>query len=445
MRSVPSKRYHIFLFIMLMALLNYIDRGALSYAAAGITSEYGLNRTQWGSLLGYFGYGYLFGALGGGFMADRFGPRKVWLYAAAGWSILAIATAYAGDFGVLALGGSALLGFATIRILFGLAEGPAYSVVYKSISLWSIPRERGFVVSLALLSTPLGAMLSAPIAIGLQYFFGGWRAMFIVLGVVSLIVLILFIRLFTDRPAQNTYISDAEKQYIRAEQERNPVGQAAAAEDDGGPVPWWQYFKTPALVLNAIACFSFMYVNFLLLTWTPKYLEDQFGFSLSSIWYLAMIPWAGACFTVLLGGRLSDLIVRKTGSLRLGRSLLGASCLLATSIVFYFVSSASSIWQAVGLITLANAINSLANSVYWAIVIDTAPKSRVGSFSGITHAIANLAAIIAPTLTGYLTYQYGYSAMFTAATAATAIGVVAMLFVHPGRRAPKNPSAQSYA
>ncbi|MCJ9712553.1 MFS transporter, partial [Bordetella hinzii] len=71
MRSVPSKRYHIFLFIMLMALLNYIDRGALSYAAAGITSEYGLNRTQWGALLGYFGYGYLFGALGGGFMADR--------------------------------------------------------------------------------------------------------------------------------------------------------------------------------------------------------------------------------------------------------------------------------------------------------------------------------------------------------------------------------------
>ena len=96
------------------------------------------------------------------------------------------------------------------------------------------------------------------------------------------------------------------------------------------------------------------------------------------------------------------------------------------------VSISTSVWTALLLIAVANAMNSLANSVYWAVVIDTAPRSRTGTFSGITHAIANTAAIIAPTLTGYLTMEHGYAAMFTAAAIATGVGVVAMLFVRPG-------------
>ena len=49
----------------------------------------------------------------------------------------------------------------------------------------------------------------------------------------------------------------------------------------------------------------------MLLTWTPKYLQDQFGFSLGSLWYVGMIPWIGSCITVVLGGRLSDWLRRR--------------------------------------------------------------------------------------------------------------------------------------
>lgn len=429
----PKKRYKIFFMIMLMALFNYIDRGAISYSAASITEEYSLNRAQWGVLLGYFGYGYLFGALCGGFMADSLGPRKIWLFAGSAWSILAICTAYAGDMGVM-LFGSAMMGFAMVRVVFGFAEGPAYSAINKSISVWAIPKERGFVVALGLVSTPLGALLTAPIAIGLMYVTGGWRSMFIILGLISLFLILYFVRIFTDRPEQSSYISQTEKDHIQrelsAERKEEPVASAVTA--DTPRVPWWHYFQNRSLVLNAVAYFAFMYVNFLLLTWTPKYLQDNFGYTLSSIWYMGMIPWVGACFTVLLGGKLSDYIFQKTGSLYKARSLLAAACLLATSIIFFMVSTSTSVWTALLLIAVANAMNSLANSVYWAVVIDTAPRSRTGTFSGITHAIANTAAIIAPTLTGYLTMGYGYSAMFTAAAVATGVGVLAMLFVRPG-------------
>lgn len=437
--SGDKRRYRIFLLIMLMALFNYIDRGAISYSAASITEEFSLNRAQWGTLLGYFGYGYLFGALCGGFVADGWGPRRIWLWAGSAWSLLAICTAYAGDIGI-ALFGSAMMGFAMVRVVFGFAEGPAYSAINKSVSLWAVPKERGFVIALGLVSTPLGALLTAPIATGLQHVTGGWRSMFVILGVISLCLILYFVRIFTDRPADNRFISESEKRYIETElqAERKAADLAPTVDDTQVRIPWWHYFLNRSLVLNAVAYFAFMYVNFLLLTWTPKYLQDNFGFNLSSLWYLGMIPWVGACFTVLLGGRISDFIYKKTGSLFKARSLFAAACLLATSVIFFMVSQTTAVWTALLLIAVANAMNSLANSVYWAVVIDTAPRSRTGTFSGITHAIANSAAIIAPTMTGYLTMSYGYSAMFIAAATATGVGVVAMLFVRPGMKSSRH-------
>ena len=74
-------RYTIFMLMVLITIINYIDRGALSYAASLVTREYGLDKQSWGAVLGYFGYGYMFGALVGGVLADRLGPRRVWIVA----------------------------------------------------------------------------------------------------------------------------------------------------------------------------------------------------------------------------------------------------------------------------------------------------------------------------------------------------------------------------
>lgn len=422
-------RYRIFTMVVLLALINYIDRGAMSYAAAHITGEYGLDRGDWGAVLGYFGYGYMVGALFGGMLADRYGPRKAWIVAGVTWSIFEIATAWAGDFGLAFLGGSALAGFATIRILFGAAEGPAYSIINKTIANWATPRERGFVVGFGLLSTPLGALLTAPVAVGLLSLTGSWRAMFYILGAAGLLVLVLFMRIFTDRPDTNPRVSPAELREIQAAR----AEQAAAGQGGDAPaLPWWSFFRSKTLVLNTLGYFSFNYVNFLLLTWTPKYLQDTFGYSLSSLWYMGMIPWTGACATVLLGGRISDMLARRTGNLKIARSWFAAGCLLATTLCFLLVSQAQSVFAVIALMTLANALNAMPNSVYWAVVIDTAPASRVGTFSGLMHFFANIASILAPTLTGYLAARHGYSVMFVAASVATAVGMIAMLQVRPG-------------
>lgn len=426
--KIPNFRYVIFSMIVLLALINYIDRGAIAYAAEHITDEYSLDKVKWGAVLGYFGYGYMFGALVGGLLADRFGAKRVWLVAGIAWSIFEILTAYAGDIGLSLLGGSALTGFATIRIFFGFSEGPAYSVINKSVANWATPKERGFVVGFGLLSTPLGALLTAPIAVGLLTLTGSWRVMFIVLGLSGLVVLTIFMCFFTDKPEQNKKITKQEQDFIVANRPVTKI-QADGQEER---LPWWSFFLSKTLVCNAIGYFAFQYVNFLLLTWTPKYLQDQFHYSIGSLWYMGMIPWIGACFTVVLGGRFSDWLLKKTGSLKIARSVFASVCLLFTTLCFLTISQAQTVFAVIALMSLANALNSLVNSVYWAVIIDTSPANRTGTFSGMTHFFVNIASIVAPTLTGVLTASYGYSSMFVAAAVVTAIGMIAMSFVRPG-------------
>ncbi len=420
--------------IITITVINYIDRGAISYAANPIIDEFGLDKSSWGEVLGYFGYGYMVGALVGGVLADRKGPRWVWVWSVALWTVFEFCMAFAGDIGMALFGGSALAGFAVFRVLFGAAEGPTFSNINRTMANWATVRERGFASSLGLFGTPVGALLTAPVAVGLLTITGSWRVLFILLALLGLVWLIFWRRIFTDMPEDNPRVSPEEVLDIRStehmlEHERS-VGTEATAS-----IPWWSFFKSRTLVFNSIGYFSFQYVNFMLLTWTPKYLQDQFGFSLGSLWYLGMIPWIGACFTVLIGGRTSDWLRQKTGSLWIARSGFAAVSLLLTTVCFSTIPFLPNAGAVLLVMAIGNALNFLPNAVYWAVVIDTAP-TRAGTFGGITHFITNIATILAPTLTGYLVTRHGYGSMFVATAVATAVGMAAMVLVRPGVMGP---------
>nr|WP_245247341.1 MULTISPECIES: MFS transporter [unclassified Paenibacillus] len=417
--------------IVFMTVINYIDRGAISYAQASIIAEFGLNPKSWGEILGYFGYGYMFGALFGGILADKKGPKFVWIVAGIAWSIFEIGTAYAGYIGMTLFGGSAIAGFALFRVLFGLAEGPLFSTINRTMANWAAPKERGFAASIGLLGSPLGALLTAPVAVGLLSIMD-WKKMFLVLGIIGLIWVVIWMKMFTDNPEDHPKVSKEELAEIRSQEGLLKTEQVVNNQPKV-QVPWYHFFKNPTLVMNAIGYFAFQYVNFLILTWTPKYLQDTFDFKLSSLWYLGMIPWIGACVTVLLGGKISDYLRQRTGSLRIARSGLAVVSLFLTAICFMLIPTVDSVGAVLALMAIGNAFNFLPNSVYWTVIIDTEP-SRAGTFGGVTHFITNIATIVAPTLTGVLVASSGYTAMFVAAAVAAAVGMVAMIFVKPGKR-----------
>ncbi|MFZ4832893.1 MFS transporter [Rouxiella sp. Mn2063] len=431
--SLPDSRYRYRIFAMMffIALINYIDRGALSFAANDISREFSFNKAQLGQVLGYFGFGYLFGSLCGGFLSDRIGSKKVWLMAGILWSLLEMATAWAGQVGMALFGGSAILGFAALRILFGFVEGPTYALMNKTNSVWAPRKERGFSLGIGLLSTQVGAMLTAPIAVGLLLLTHDWRSMFIVLGLCSLIAIVAFGCFFTDTPEQHPRVNASELAIIRADQQ---------PEMPQKPLSWRVFFTNRTLVLNALGYFSFLYVTFVLVSWGPKYLQDTFNYNLQSLWYIAMIPWSGACFTVLLGGRITDALLKRFNNLRLARNLFAAVTLLLTATCFMLIPYMRSPTEIILLMTLGNALNALVNNIYWSVVIDVTPKSSVGTFSGMTLAIANVASISAPILSGWLAQYHGYGAMFSATALVSFCSMLCMAFLQPEKKIIQNDS-----
>lgn len=406
--------------------VNYIDRGALAYASEPIMKAFNLDASSWGLILGFFGYGYIVSTLFGGALADKKGPKFVWILACTSWSILAITTAWAGEIGIY-LFGSAVLGFAICRVLFGFAEGPVYATMNRTIANWIPIKDRTFYVGVGLIGTPLGAMLTAPIAVSLLAI-SNWQIMFIVLGILGLLWVIIWNKVFTNLPENHPKVTKEELAVIREGIEEIQVESNSLASDSG--LRWFDFFKNPSLLFNSISFFAFNYINFLILTWTPKYLQDVYNFKLSELWYIGMIPWVGAVFTTAYGGKISTILMDKTNSFKIARSGYAMLCLLLTAVCFFLIPFTTSIVAVITLMTVGNAINNLPQPVYWANVIDTAP-SKAGTFSGITHFIITSASIIAPTFTGFLVVTQGYGAMFNAAAIFAVIGVIAMFFVKP--------------
>ncbi|EFH7244806.1 MFS transporter [Escherichia coli] len=401
-------RYFVIFMVLIIMIINYIDRGALAYAQKDIIEEYGFTAAQWGSIQGFFGYGYIFGGLFGGALADRKGPRFVWITFVTLWSIFVALTAYAGDLSIAVFGGSAMLGFFVVRAVFGFAEGPSFVAMSRTLANWVSPKERTFTSSITLIGTPLGSIITAPLAVFLLSV-TNWRVTLVLLGVLGIIWVLIFARIFTNQPEDHPRVNAAELAEIR--EDVASVDEVHGSQDKGR---WLDFFKNPSYLYNTAGFFGISYIIFMLLTWTPKYLQDVYGMSLSSLWYLGMIPWIGPLFTTPLGGRIADMIFVRTGNLRLARNSVASVSLLLSGVCFVLIPQTNTMAGALTLMALGNSAALASNSIYWSNLIDIDP-SRTGTCGGVMHFLGQIAAMAAPTFTGIMVSSYGYNAGFMVA------------------------------
>lgn len=417
-------RYLIIGLVLAIMTINYVDRGVLAYASQDIIAEFGLSTIEWGSILGFFGYGYVVGGLVGGFLNDKYGPRVMWIGSATLWSVCVALTAFAGNIGVLLFGGSATLGFLVVRVLFGFSEGPSFVTMSKTMANWVGPKERAFTSSITLIGTPLGSLIAAPVAIGLMLLFD-WRVMFLVLGALGIIWVLIFSRVFTNLPEQNRRVGAAEIGEIRSGDTALKVDHGAVEKSN---VHWWDFFRNPSYLLNTVGFFAISYIIFMLLTWTPKYLQDVYDTSLSSLWYLGMITWIGPIFTTPLGGKIADRVAARTGNLRLARNGVAFVSLLVSGVSFLMIPLVGNMYGVLALMALGNSAALMSNSIYWSNLIDINP-ANTGTFAGIMHFLGQTAAVAAPTITGFVVESSGYNAAFILAGVICLAGMICVSFI----------------
>ena len=142
-------RWTILSFVFLISVVTVVDRVNISVAAQYIMPEYGLSQVQMGTIFSAFIVGYTLSFIPGGWLGDRFGPRRVLTGALLAWSFLTVVTAWAGDIFLASLFG-VVGSFLCIRFLFGMGEGPAYPNANRLAANWFPLTEKALATSAGL-------------------------------------------------------------------------------------------------------------------------------------------------------------------------------------------------------------------------------------------------------------------------------------------------------
>jgi len=386
---------HRILILLVIAVgINYIDRGLLSVSAPVIQAQMGLSTSQLGVLFSAFFWTYASVQVLAGWVVDRY-PLK-WVYALGYlvWSLATAATGLVADFGQL-------LG---TRLLLGLGESVAYPATSKILVREFPESRRGFANAVVDAGSKIGPGLST-LAGGLLVSRYGWRALFLSVGLASLLWLIPWM-LYTRGGHESRVVSHSASPPMMALLRRREA--------------WGTY----------LGMFALGYVWYFLLSWLPSYLVKERGFSLQSMAMLGSVPFWGMAGATLVGGWTSDAWIRRGASpTRVRKTFLIGGLLLcgAAMLPAVFVSDAR--W-CVGWLTAATLSLGLYTSNVWAVTQTLAGPAAAGRWSGIQNAIGNLGGVVSPLITGWIVTATGsFLLAFLTASAVLAGGAACYLFL----------------
>jgi len=338
----------IVLLLLVAIVINYTDRVNLSYAAPMFMKQFHMGHAGMGIVLSAFLWTYFLVQIPMGLALDRLGVR--WLYGAAAvvWGGATMLTATATGLG-------SLVGW---RVLLGVGEGPAFPATTKVMGIWVADQERGLAASIAgVAGIPIGVFISSPF-IGWLLAAYGWHSIFIVTGSVALlwaIVWVIYYRNPEDHPGAN----EVERRFL-------VENIAKISRTDTVERASWKQLLSNRNVLGLSLGHAAMLFNlYFLLSWLPTYLIEQRHLSTLHTGIYGSIPWLFGLLGVIVGGRGSDILIKRGWPIIKARKvflvlgmLLAMSCLLST-----FVASLTA---AIAYLSLAVFGIFLTNSVVWA-------------------------------------------------------------------------------
>jgi MFS transporter, ACS family, D-galactonate transporter len=365
-------------------MINYLDRTVLGIAAPFLTRDLGLTAAQMGLVFSAFSWSYALLQIPGGIFLDRFGTRLTYFIAVVLWSL----------FTALMAATRSLNGLIATRIGVGVFEAPCFPANSRVLATWFPQRERARANAVYSFGQYVGlGFLSVPLFWITQRF--GWRGLFIVVGLFGMVFGAIWWLLYRN-PAESSAVNQAELDYIEA---------GGGGEYKGEPVRFkWSHIRLllgkRQIVGASIGQFGGNSTQVFFVTWFPTYLVTARGMTFIQAGFMTSLPYIGASIGVILGGLISDAILKRTGSANLARKLpIVCGMLLASTIVAANYVPAGNNAAVILVMSIAFFGQGMTN-LGWTVVSDVAPKKLIGLTAGIFNLSANLAGIVTPLVIG---------------------------------------------
>ena len=392
-KGLTGKLSAVIVLLGISVFINYVDRGNLSIAAPMLKEELGISASQLGVLLSAFFWTYACLQPVSGWLVDRLNVNWV---IAGGFFLWSAATAATGIVHTFAM----LFG---LRLILGIGESVAFPSYSKIIALHFPEEHRGLansVVSAGLVLGPglgmlMGGMLMARF---------GWRPFFIVLGLVSLLWLVPWIKWM-------------------------PVARDAIHLDTTGAPSLPEFLRLRSAWGTCVGLFCGNYVNYFLITWLPFYLVRERHFSMDTMAKVGGTAYLlGACFSMLSGWLSDRWIMSGETPTRVRKTFTGGGIALAG--ISLGLSAVSGPIVCLAMLVLGVIFFGVCSSNIWAITQTLAGPQAAGRWTGFQNFVGNLAGVAAPAITGFVLDRTGHFYWaFAILTAVALTGTASWVFL----------------
>lgn len=412
-------RYLIVFMLFVLTAVNYADRATLSIAGPQAAKELGLDAVAMGYIFSAFAWSYVIGQLPGGWLLDRFGSKPVYVASLLIWSFF---TMLQGSVGLLGVG-YAVAGLFVLRFLVGLSEAPSFPANSRIVSAWFPTKERGTASAIFNSAQYFATVIFAPLMGWITHAFG-WKYVFYVMGGLGIVIALVWARILHS-PKEHPAINAAELAYIEEGGGLVSMDQKKAGKTEAGPQ--WGYInqllKSRMLMGVYVGQYCITTLTYFFITWFPVYLVQGRGMTILKAGFVASLPALCGFLGGVLGGVLSDLLLRRSGSLSLARKVpIVAGMVMSMSMIACNYIDID--WIVVSIMALAF-FGKGVGALGWAVVSDTSPKEIGGLSAGLFNTFGNTAGITTPIVIGYLvqgTGNFNGALIFVAANALGAIG-----------------------
>jgi len=377
--------------LALAVFINYVDRGNLATAGPVIKDELGLTATQLGLLLSMFYWSYTPGQILAGWLCEKINPYRALALGLAIWSVATALTGLATTFAML-------IG---LRLLLGLGESTIFPGSSKLVGQHLPPEKNSHANGLIAVGLALGPAFGT-------YFGGlllggiGWRALFMLFGLGSLLWLIPW--LIATRPLS---------------------AQADVEAPDPDAPGFWAILRRREAWGACLGHFANNYAFYFVVSWLPTYLVKAQGFTTSRmaavggaiyLIYAASSFATGWVSDLWLGAGATPNRVRKTFS-------VASSTLTAAALVACAAGQATLSLAALAVAAVAFGFNT---ATIYATGQTLAGPRTAGKWVAVQNCAGNVAGPIAPLVTGMIIDRTGgFAVAFVVAGAVTLVGAFA--------------------
>lgn len=373
-----------------MVFINYVDRGNLATGAPLMKDELHLSASQIGVLLSAFYWTYIPSQIFAGWLAERITAYRTLALAAALWSLATAASGLVTGFAFLI----------ALRLVLGIGESAAFPCSSKLIARHVPDGQRGKANAAIATGLALGPGFGT-LAGGLLMAHIGWRAVFVVFGLFSLLWLLPWRAATRDLRAVN----------IRTEERAEP--------------PFRDFFVRRELWGACLGHLSSNYAFYFVIYWLPLYLVKWRGFSVSEMAVLAGLLYLIFAASSQAAGWVSDRWMQSGASANRVRKTGIVLSLAGTSIAMLGCAFGDSEVCLASLFLAGLSFGPGATNVY-AIPQTLAGPRAAGKWVSIQNCIGNVSGVVAPLITGYVIDQTGsFFWAFAVACAVTVAGIFA--------------------